>query len=65
MKVAIEFIFSKMTQASLGEGLINFRNEFLKTSYDTDLPISGLKLFHTLSVYGKKELAKYSALEHI
>ena len=27
----------------LGEGLINFSNEFLKTSYGTDLRISGIK----------------------
>ena len=38
----------------LGEGLINFSNEFLKTSYDTDLRTSGLKLFHSLIVYGRK-----------
>ena len=49
----------------LGEGLINFSNEFLKTSYDTDLRISGLKLFHSLIVYEKKEFAKYSVLQYI
>ena len=41
----------------LGESLIDFSNEFLKTSYDTDLQISGLKLFHFLIVNGKTEFA--------
>ena len=49
----------------LGEGLINFSDEFLKTSYYTDLRISGFKLFHSLIVYGKKEFAKYSVRQHI
>ena len=42
----------------LGEGLVNFSNDFLKTSNDTDSIISGLKSFHSLIVYGKKEFAK-------
>ena len=49
----------------LGEGLINFSNEFLKTSYGTDLRISGIKWFYSFTVYGKKEFAKYSFLQHI
>ena len=39
-------------------GLINISREILKTSYDTDLRISGLKLIHFLIVYGKEEFAK-------
>ena len=49
----------------LGEGHINVSNEFLKTSDDTDLRISGLKLFYSLIVYGKEEFGKYSALQHL
>ena len=49
----------------LGEGLINFSDEFLKTSYDTDLQVSGLKLFHSLIVCEKKKFPKYYFLEYI
>ena len=56
---------SEILNKLLEEGLINFSNEFLKTSYDTDLRISGLKLFHSLIAYGKKEFAKYSVLIYI
>ena len=37
----------------LGVGLINFSDEFLKTLYDTDLRISGLKLSHSLVTLSK------------
>ena len=47
----------------MGVGLVNFSEEFLKTSYDTHLRISGPKLFHSFIVHGKKELAKYSVLQ--
>ena len=49
----------------LGEGLKNFSNEFLKTSYDTDLQNSGFKLFYSLIMYGKKEFTKYSVVQYI
>ena len=45
----------------LGIGLINFSNEFLKASYDIDLlRISGIKLFHSLIVYGKNECSVHT-----
>ena len=47
----------------LGECLITFSNKFLKTSCDTDLRISGLELFHSLIVYGKKEFGEHSVLQ--
>ena len=37
----------------LGVGLINFSDEFLKTLYDTDLRISGLKLSYSLVTLSK------------
>ena len=40
-------------------------NEYSKTSCDTDLRISGLKLFHSLTAHGKQEFAKYSFLQDI
>ena len=49
----------------LGEGLTNFSIEFLKIPCSTNLRISGLKLFHSLIIYGKREFAKYSVLHHI
>ena len=49
----------------LGEGLINFSHEFLKTSYDTDLLIARLKLCYCLIVYGKSEFKKYSVPQNL
>ena len=46
-------------------GLTMFSNEFLKTSYDTDWRIFGLKLFYSLIVYEKKEFTKYSVLQNV
>ena len=45
--------------------LINFSNEFLKASCNTDLRISRHKLFHSLTMYGKQEFEKYSVLQDI
>ena len=50
---------SEILNKLLGEGLINFSNEFLKTSYDTDLRISGLKSF--LDCVRKKRVRKISS----
>ena len=44
---------SKALNKPCGVGFMNFNNELLKTSYDADLQISGLKLFHSFIVYGK------------
>ena len=44
----------------LGVGLIYFSKEFLEISYDNDLQISRLQLFHSLVTYGKYEFGKHS-----
>ena len=49
----------------LGEGLINFSDSFLKTSFDTDLRIPGLKLFHSLAMYGKQNILLCKTYEEI
>ena len=42
----IPAILSAASKKLLGVGVLNFSFEFLKTSYNSDFRISGLKLLH-------------------